>query len=104
MLESLDHATTRTAIRAERAFLAALEGGCQVPIGALAVERDGEWTLYGMIADIRGKSVVRADHHMDPRTPEDTAERLASIVRLRGGEEILEQLREENELPKPQPE
>lgn len=104
VLESLDHAATRTAIRAERAFLAALEGGCQVPIGALAVEREGQWTLYGMIADIRGKSVVRADHHMDPRAPEDTAERLASIVRLRGGEEILEQLREENELPKPQPE
>ena len=104
VLESLDHDHTRIAIRAERAFLAALEGGCQVPIGALAVEHDGQWTLYGMIADVRGKTVVRAEHQLDPRAPEDTAHRLASIVRLRGGEEILEQLREANDLPRPQPE
>lgn len=104
VLESLDHAHTRVAVRAERAFLAALEGGCQVPIGALAVEKDGVWTLHGMIADVRGKSVVRAEHQMDPRAPEATAERLASIVRLRGGEEILEALREASDLPRPQPE
>jgi hydroxymethylbilane synthase len=104
ILESLDHEATRIAVRAERAFLAALGGGCQVPIGALAVEQEGRWMLYGMLADVRGKTVVRAEHQMDPRNPDETAERLASIVTLRGGEEILEQLREASDLPKPQPE
>ncbi len=50
------------AVRAERAFLAALEGGCQVPIGALAVPTDGGGALlHGMIADVRGSRVVRGD-------------------------------------------
>src|SRR6266542_2654695 len=35
MLAPLDHAATSLATWAERAFLGALEGGCQVPIGAL---------------------------------------------------------------------
>ena len=104
VLESLSHAPTWTAIRAERAFLAALEGGCQVPIGALAQEREGQWMLYGMIADLKGKTVVRAEHALDPNAPEATGERLASIVRLRGGEAIIEGLREADRLPSPQPE
>jgi len=104
VLESLTHGPTSIAVRAERAFLNALEGGCQVPIGALAQERDGQWMLYGFIADIRGKNVVRAEHALDPAAPEATGERLASIVRLRGGEAIIEGLREADKLPSPQPE
>ena len=104
ILESLDHAATSIAVRAERTFLAALDGGCQVPIGALAIETDGQWMLHGLIADVRGKTVVRAEHAMDPTDPEATGERLASIVRLRGGEAILEGLREMDKLPSPQPE
>lgn len=104
VLESLSHTQTSIAVRAERAFLAALEGGCQVPIGALAQERDGQWMLYGMIADLRGKTVVREEHMLDPNAPEATGERLASIVRLRGGEAIIEGLREADRLPSPQPE
>jgi hydroxymethylbilane synthase len=104
VLESLSHAQTWIAVRAERAFLAALEGGCQVPIGALAQERERQWMLYGMIADLRGKTVVREEHALDPTAPEATGERLASIVRLRGGEAIIEGLREADRLPSPQPE
>ena len=104
VLKSLDHAATSIAVRAERTFLAALEGGCQVPIGALAIETEGRWMLHGLIADVRGRTVVRAEHAMDPADPEATGERLASIVRLRGGEAIIEGLREMDKLPAPQPE
>ena len=104
VLASLDHLPTRIAVRGERAFLAALGGGCQVPIGALAVDEGERWMLHGLIAEVRGRSVVRAEHQMDPRDPESTAERLASIVRLRGGEEIIDALREASDVPKPQPE
>ena len=37
LADALNDAPTMRAVRAERAFLQALEGGCQVPIGALAV-------------------------------------------------------------------
>lgn len=104
VLASLNHAPTMTAVRAERAFLAGLEGGCQVPIGALAVEHEGAWTLYGLIADPAGRHVVRGDHAMNPAAPEEAGERLANILRLRGGDAILEKLREVVRAPAPQPE
>ncbi|MFO0072942.1 MAG: hydroxymethylbilane synthase, partial [Gemmatimonas sp.] len=38
ILRQLDHAPTRLAVSAERALLASLEGGCQVPIGAATLD------------------------------------------------------------------
>ena len=35
-IRKLDHAHTRAAITAERALLHEMQGGCQVPLGALA--------------------------------------------------------------------
>jgi hydroxymethylbilane synthase len=56
---SLDHRETRVCIEAERAFLRRLEGGCQVPIGALA-QIDGEnVSLEGMVASLDGTTVCR---------------------------------------------
>ena len=104
VLRSLNHESTAIAVNAERAFLAALEGGCQVPIGALAVEGPDGWTLYGFLSDVRGKVMIREHVVFHPPTAQVDAERLASIIRLRGGEEILEGLREANGLPRPQPE
>jgi hydroxymethylbilane synthase len=104
VLRSLNHEATAIAVNAERAFLAALEGGCQVPIGALAVEGPDGWTLYGFLSDVRGKVMIREHVVFHPETALTDAERLASIIRLRGGEDVLEGLREASDLPKPQPE
>jgi hydroxymethylbilane synthase len=104
LLRSLNHQPTAIAVNAERAFLAALEGGCQVPIGALAVEGSTGWTLHGFLSDVRGKVMIREQLVFHPETAQADAERLASIIRLRGGEDILEGLREASDLPKPQPE
>lgn len=41
LVAALDHGPTRRAVEAERAFLAAMEAGCEVPLGALA-QVDGE--------------------------------------------------------------
>jgi hydroxymethylbilane synthase len=91
-------------VRAERAFLAALEGGCQVPIGALATEQDGRLTLFGMIGDVEGKRIVRGEHPVDERNPELSGIRLANELRSRGATEILEGLRRAEQVPSPQPE
>ena len=104
MLAPLDDPATRLSIRAERALLAALEGGCQVPIGALAMRSGGELMLHAMISDLAGRVVVRGEHRVEPADPEKTGERLANMLRLRGGEAIIEQLREASRLPAPQPE
>jgi len=55
----LDHKFTRLACTAERAFLRALGGGCQLPIAGHAVVRDKQIRLDGLVAEPAGRNVVR---------------------------------------------
>jgi hydroxymethylbilane synthase len=104
LLSPLDHETTSVATRAERAFLAGLDGGCQVPIGALVSEAGGRPTLYGMLADVSGRHIVRGSRALDAGSPESTGEALAAEIRSRGGSSLLVELRQLSNLPAPQPE
>jgi hydroxymethylbilane synthase len=89
---------------AERAFLAALEGGCQVPIGALAMRTGDDYVLHGFIADVKGARTVRGQIALDVAQAELSGVRLANELRHRGASEILETLRRAEHLPSPQPE
>jgi hypothetical protein len=60
--------------------------------------------LYGFIADIKGKHVVRGELELDSSQPELTGVRLANELRHRGAIEILDSLRRAQHLPSPQPE
>lgn len=104
LLSPLDHEPTSIATRAERAFLAGLDGGCQVPIGALVSEAGGRPTLYGMLSDVSGKHIVRGSRALDAGSPESTGEALAAEIRSRGGSSLLVELRQLSKLPAPQPE
>jgi hydroxymethylbilane synthase len=104
LAESLNDEPTMRAVRAERAFLQALEGGCQVPIGALAVPTENGALLHGMIADVTGARVVRGTIALDVDEPELSGVRLANQLRGEGASEILEGLRRAEHLPAPQPE
>jgi hydroxymethylbilane synthase len=104
LTDAMNHAPTMFAVRAERAFLAALEGGCQVPIGALTTMHDGTGVLHGMIASIDGRHIVRGSIELDPAAPALGGVRLANRLRGEGASEILEGLRRADRLPSPQPE
>jgi hydroxymethylbilane synthase len=104
MLASMHDEETSCQVRAERAFLGALEGGCQVPIGAVVQERGGELMLFGMIAGVDGRRIVRGEHRVDVQNPELAGIRLANDLRSRGATEILEGLRRAEQVPAPQPE
>lgn len=104
LLAPLNHEPTSMATRAERAFLTALEGGCQVPIGALVSALDGTPTLYGMLADLSGRHIVRGSRRLDPLDPVSTGEALAAEIRSRGGGSLLVELRQLSKVPAPQPE
>jgi hydroxymethylbilane synthase len=97
LLEPLDHAPTRLAVTAERAFLTALGGGPQAPIGALAMpaaDQSGGFVLHGFIADVAGTNVVRGSRVVDAADPELTGQELAADIRSRGGTSILAELRQ----------
>jgi hydroxymethylbilane synthase len=49
LFASIDHALTRTALLAERAYLAVLDGSCRTPIGGLATIAGDQVTLSGLI-------------------------------------------------------
>jgi hydroxymethylbilane synthase len=89
---------------AERAFLGALEGGCQVPIGALGMTGASGPVLHGFIGDVKGIHVLRGEIALDVDQPELSGIRLANELRHRGASEILESLRRADHLPSPQPE
>jgi hydroxymethylbilane synthase len=55
----LDHTPTRFAVGAERALLASLGGGCQVPIGAYAQVEDGRLDIVAIVAAPDGSRVIR---------------------------------------------
>jgi hydroxymethylbilane synthase len=100
LIEPLHDAETMVATRAERSFLAACDGGCQVPIGVLLV---GD-TLHGLISSLDGSPSVRGSHPIDRANPTAGAMALAEDLLGRGGIEILHVLRDAGEVPPPQPE
>ena len=104
ILARLDHAPTAMAVAAERAFLAALEGGCQVPIGALVMAEASGLVLHGLIADVDGRRVLRGSASVDAGDPASSGARLAADLIRRGAAEILAALRGLEAVPAPQPE
>lgn len=65
----VEHEASRLAVDAERAFLAAVGGGCDVPVGALAtVGHDGVLTVRAMVASLDGRIVLRASAIGNDRT------------------------------------
>jgi hydroxymethylbilane synthase len=104
LVARLNDEATMIATRAERAFLSALEGGCQVPIGALAIETAEGLVLHGLIAEVTGRHVVRGERAFGEDDPELVGVRLANDLRSRGGTEVLGMLRGMERVPSPQPE
>lgn len=92
LLTALDHGPTHRAIRAERALLAELGGGCLVPLGALAREVDGELWLDAALLDPAG--VRRLAASLGPsRDPEALGRDVAGLLREQGAAALLESIR-----------
>ncbi len=89
LLAPLEHAPTRIAVRAERAFLARLEGGCTVPLAGYATLSQGEVHLRGLIGRPDGTRVIRGSRSGPADRPEMIGQALAEELLARGGREIL---------------
>lgn len=96
LLKNIDHQESRQAVRAERAFLKKLEGGCQVPIGAHAVVEGGCLRLEGAVVSLDGVNMVRSSIIGDVTEAEAIGVKLAERLLESGAEEILSRMRQEN--------
>jgi hydroxymethylbilane synthase len=85
----LDHLPTATAVRAERAFLARLGGGCQTPIAGHATLRADVLTLEGLVGNPDGSEILR-DSVTGPAAEAETLGRtLADRLLARGADRLL---------------
>ncbi len=60
-LQAIEDPIARRAVDAERAFLAALGGGCDRPVAAFATVDDGGIRITGLIASLDGRIVLRTE-------------------------------------------
>ena len=60
-ISDLDHEQTHCAVNAERALVGALDGGCQIPIGAYATVDGRLIKLRGLVASLDGKTIYKLD-------------------------------------------
>jgi hydroxymethylbilane synthase len=86
----LDDAATRTALAAERALLAFLEGGCQVPLGALATVAGEEVALEGCVVSPDGREIVRDRMVGSTQEPELVGQELGEALVSKGAGRILQ--------------
>ncbi|MBM7855575.1 hydroxymethylbilane synthase [Desulfohalotomaculum tongense] len=96
MVKSIEHKETCAAITAERALMRKLEGGCQVPIGALGQVKDDTLYLEATVVSLDGAAAVRAGIDGPVEKAEWLGIELAHRLLEMGADEILEQVRKEN--------
>ncbi|RLC28144.1 MAG: hydroxymethylbilane synthase [Deltaproteobacteria bacterium] len=89
LLEFLNHDPTEVCVRAERAFLKKLEGGCQVPIAAYARAEGREVRLQGMVAELDGSRLLREEMTGDRDRAEEMGTAMAVKLLAMGAGEIL---------------
>jgi len=89
LLRRLDHRPTAICVAAERAFMAAVGGSCQLPVAAYALRQDAELWLRVMVGEADGSSVRRAEGRAP--WPEEDDDSFGEVVQL--GHELGAQLR-----------
>jgi hydroxymethylbilane synthase len=89
----VNHATTENCVRAERAFLKTMHGGCSIPVFGYA-QYEGELiTLKGGIISLDGGRIVKGKASAPPDQLKALGESVARDVLNDGGQEILTEIR-----------
>ncbi len=90
LLAPLDHALTRAAVTAERAFLRNLGSGCQLPIAAFAEVIQDQLHLRGLVAQLDGQRIIRAEIFGEAAQAESLGAQLADQLMRQGVLELME--------------
>ena len=99
-LRALDHFATRVACTAERALLRHVEGGCQIPLGALAQLEGRSLRLSASVCALDGAQLIAAYGKVELATPSGAldgamrlGERVGADLLARGASDIIEERR-----------
>jgi hydroxymethylbilane synthase len=92
IIDFLNHKPTYLTVKAERAFLKRLEGGCQVPIAGHGQLDNEKIRLKGMVAELDGSRIIKDEVNGDMEKPDDIGIHLAERLIASGGNEILNRI------------
>lgn len=92
LIQPLLHEETDVCVRAERAFNAYLEGGCQVPIAGYATLQNGQIHIEGRVGSADGQTLLRAELTDEANNAQQLGENLARNLLDQGAGELLKAL------------
>jgi len=92
IISFLNHKETSAVVRAERALLKKLEGGCQVPIASYGELEGDTLRLRGLVGSLDGKTLITGELKGNVDNPEALGIALAENLLEKGAGEILEEI------------
>lgn len=97
LVDCLHHEPTAARVTAERAVVARLQGGCQVPIASFAELQDETLMLSALVGSIDGKNLFRSERNGSIHEAEQLGIHAAEDLLAQGADQILEALRNQSD-------
>jgi hydroxymethylbilane synthase len=93
VISAINHHLTFVCVGAERAFLRALEGGCQTPIGCFSEINNETFRLTGIVLNLNGSGIIKGSMEGTLADAEKTALMLAGSLIQKGAGAIIQKIR-----------
>jgi hydroxymethylbilane synthase len=93
LLSKINDDSTRITVEAERTVLAAMHGGCSIPLGVYSHIEGDTITIDAMLSDLEGKKYIKQSQSAHIDDANACAAKLAGEMLSAGGQEILDQIR-----------
>lgn len=93
--EMLNHAETETCLLAERQFLKTMDGGCSIPVFAMAKLEGATLEIMGGIISLDGSEHIRHQASGRLQDASSIGEQLATEVLSSGGDQILKEIKDQ---------
>jgi hydroxymethylbilane synthase len=93
VLATITDAGTASAFEAERALVTALGGGCQLPLGGIAIQDGGDLHMQAVVTSVDGGRVLRSNAHGSVARPAELGRRVADDLAKAGAIGILDEVR-----------
>lgn len=93
VMNGINHPQTLQIALAERAFLKAMDGGCQVPIGCYSEVSGDEIVFTGFVSDLKGEKTIRLSKKGSLKDARAIALEISDQMAEQGAKEILDEIR-----------
>lgn len=94
LLEKFTSAETSAAVRAERAYLNKMEGGCQVPIAGYAyIDEQDDIVLTALVGSPDGKTIIK--EQVKGKNPEEVGTIAADKLISQGAKDLIDKVKQE---------